>query len=265
MVYTLTWRRRRGGDRHRRKRTSDDVIMNGERDDAAAAAGGPLSDEAVADYLRRNPDFLARCPEALDGQEAPPRWSGDGVVDIHQFMLERLRGEMEELRTCAADLIETSRSNMSNQTRTHAAVLALLATADFAHTVRLIRDDLPLLLNVDVVTVGFEPAGRPLPGLALPDVQALPAGVVDDLVGAGQDVALQRAMTDDGSLFGAAAGIVRSAALARLRPGGGVPTGMLALGTRRPATFYPGQGTELVGFLALVVERCVHRWLDAPD
>ena len=239
--------------------------MSGERDDATTTAGGPLSDDAVAEYLRDNPDFLVRYPDALDGQEAPPRWDGDGVVDIHQFMLDRLRGEMEELRTCAADLIETSRSNMSNQTRTHAAVLALLATVDFAHTVRLVREDLPLLLNVDVVSIGFEPAERPLPGLSLPDVQTLPADAVDGLVGAGQDVSLERAMTDDGSIFGAAAGIVRSAALARLRPSGDVPTGMLALGTRHPATFYSGQGTELVGFLALVVEQCVHRWLDPPE
>ena len=239
--------------------------MSGEHDDAATAAGGPLNDEAVAEYLRRNPDFLARYPDALNGQESPPRWDGDGVVDIHQFMLDRLRGEMGELRTCAADLIETSRSNMSNQTRTHAAVLALLATVDFAHTVRLVREDLTLLLNVDVVSIGFEPAGRPVPGLSLPDVQALPADAVDGLIGAGQDVALVQAMTDDGSIFGAASGIVRSAALARLRPSGDVPTGILALGTRRPATFYPGQGTELVGFLALVVEQCVHRWLDPPE
>jgi uncharacterized protein YigA (DUF484 family) len=245
--------------------TSDDLTMSGNRDDAGTADAERLDDQTVVEYLRTNPDFLARFPDALDGQQAPDRWDGDGVVDIHQFMLDRLRREMDELRTCAADLIETSRSNMSNQTRTHAAVLAMMATIDFAHTVRLVRDDLPLLLNVDVVSICFEPAERPVPGLGLPDIQTLSVGTVDGLIGNGQDVALQQAMSDDGSIFAAAAGIVRSAALARLRPSGDVPTGMLALGTRRPAAFYPGQGTELVSFLALVVERSVHRWLDPPE
>jgi uncharacterized protein YigA (DUF484 family) len=239
--------------------------MSSETEDFAAPGADGLSDEAVAAYLRRNPDFLARRPDALDGQSAPARWSGDGVVDFQQYMLERLRGEMEELRTCASDLIETSRSNMSNQTRTHAAVLAMVGTADFAQTVRMVRDDLPLLLTVDAVTIGFEPAARPIAGLALPDVQRLPEGAVDGLLGAGQDVALLRQARDDGTVFGAAAGLVRSAALARIRPGAAVPVGLLALGTRGDAAFHPGQGTELVGFLALVVERCVHRWLDSAE
>ena len=240
--------------------------MSGDGDDATApdTAAEALTDEAVAAYLERHPEFLARHPEALESQAAPGRWSGDGVVDFQQYMLERLRREIGDLRACAADLIETSRSNMSNQTRTHAAVLALLGTSDFAQSVRIICDDLSLLLTVDAVTIGFEPAARPLAGLALPDVRRLPAGAVDRLIGAGQDVALHRDMDDDGTVFAAAAGLVRSAALARLRPGGVVPTGLLALGTRRQATFHAGQGTELIGFLALVVERCVHRWLDEP-
>ena len=239
--------------------------MSGDRDEAAEAAAETLSDEQVAAYLQRHADFLVRHPEVFDGLTPPARWDGEDVVDIQQHMLERLRDEMEELRRCASDLIETSRSNMSNQTRTHAAVLALLGTADFEHTLRIIRDDLPLLLSVDVVTVGFEPAAKPLAGLALPDIQRLPEGAVDRLLGDGQDVALHRKMADDGTVFGAASGLVRSAAMARVRPGRSIPVGVLALGTRRHDTFHPGQGTELLGFLALVVERCIHRWLDGPE
>ena len=240
--------------------------MTRERKDAATKMtvdAGSASPDQVADFLRRNPDFLAENPDVLGELEIPARWSGgDGVVDMQQFMLERLRGEVENLRSCAMDLIDTSRSNMSKQTHTHDAVLALLATDDFEQLMRIIAEQLPLLLDVDVVTVGFEPPRARLPGLVWPEIQRLPEGTVRRLLGAGQDVALLREMTDDGALFGSAAGLVRSAALARMRPDGAVPGGLMALGSRLDDAFNPGQGTELIAFLARVMERRIHRCLD---
>ena len=53
----------------------------------------------------------------LDALAPPARWSGDGVVDMQQYLINRNRSEMDELRDCAQDVIETSRSNMSTQTR----------------------------------------------------------------------------------------------------------------------------------------------------
>ena len=62
---------------------------------------------------------------------------------------------------------------------------------------------------------------EPAPGLELMigGIGRLHSGDVDRFVGAGRDVALYREMADDGTLFGAGAGLVRSAALARIRCG----------------------------------------------
>ena len=218
----------------------------------------------VAAYLRRHPDFLVRHPDVLDALTPPAYHSGDGIVDMQQFMLERLRGEVDNLRSCAMELIDTSRSNMSSQTRIHAAVLALLGIDDFEGLMRALADDLPLLLDMDAVIIGFEPAETPLPDLALPEVRRLPEGTVARLLGSAHDVLLLRDSADDGTVFGSVAGLVRSAALARLRPGHRVPVGMLAFGSRGPAAFHPGLGTDLVEFLTRVVERCIHKWLDGP-
>jgi uncharacterized protein YigA (DUF484 family) len=57
---------------------------------------------------------------------------------------------------------------------------------------------------------------------------------------------------------------VRSAALARLHPARDVPVGLLALGSRGD-DFYSGQGTELVGFLARVLEFCIRRCRETPQ
>lgn len=47
--------------------------------------------------------------------------------------------------------------------------------------------------------------------------------------------------------------------------GGGLPEGVLALGTRTEGTFHPQQGTELLSFLARVVEHAVRRWATADQ
>jgi uncharacterized protein YigA (DUF484 family) len=226
----------------------------------------PLSGEDVAAYLRNHRDFLSGHPDLLENIDLPSRWSGDdGVVDMQKFVLERLRGEVDNLRSCAIDLIETSRLNMSNQSRTNTAVLAVLSANDLDHGIHIITEDLPLFLDVDVVGVGFEPTKSPLPGLALPSIQRLPAGTVEGLLNADKDAVLMASMLDDGTLFGSGAGLVRSAALARLRgDGNGIPEGLLALGSRREGSFHPGQGTEVLIFLARVLERCLHGWLARP-
>jgi uncharacterized protein YigA (DUF484 family) len=38
--------------------------------------------------------------------------------------------------------------------------------------------------------------------------------------------------------------------------------GLLCIGTRKPEKFHPGQGTELLSFLARVLETTLGAWLD---
>ena len=218
-----------------------------------------LSAEQVADYLARHPEFFEANGHLFATMAAPGRWSGGGVVDIQKVMLDRRVEEIEELRNCAVEVIETSRTNMTVQTRTHAAVLALLTAITFDQLLRVVQEDLPLLLDVDVAILAFEAGDRPLAELVASETRYLKSGAVDELLGEDKDVRLIRDVRDDGTLFGGAAGLVRSAALTRLRPSRTMPAGLLALGSRS-GTFHPGQGTELLQFLARALESCVQRW-----
>ncbi|MBT6093498.1 MAG: DUF484 family protein [Rhodospirillaceae bacterium] len=231
-----------------------------------------VDEAAVLAFLARNPDFLASHPDVLAGMAAPGRWSGDGVVDMQQFLINRRESEMDELRDAAQDVIETSRSNMSVQTRTHGAVLSLLNARAWEDVLRVVTQDWPLLLDVDAVSLGFEVAPgpgdrlgeRPDERLMQNDIRQLPAGYVDRVLEGDSEVALFRQISDDGTLFAAAAGLVNSAALARIHAGPGWPTGMLALGGRVD-TFRPGQGTELLSFLSRVLESCLARLMEAEQ
>lgn len=240
--------------------------MTGKKEDAAAAKddGEDLGPERVARWLDSHPDFFVSRADLLSQMTFPSRWSGEGVVDLQRYMLERRQDEIENLRNCAIEVIETSRSNLSSQTRTHAGALALVAAGSFDDLLGVVTDDLPLLLDVDVATISFEAGSDGVHALISPHIGALDEGAVERLVGAGRDVALVHDIGADGDLFGAAAGLVRSAALARLHPAPDVPVGLLALGTRGD-DFYSGQGTELVGFLARVLEFCIRRCRETPQ
>jgi uncharacterized protein YigA (DUF484 family) len=238
--------------------------MTGSNNDAASEKPDELSSEQVSNFLSNNPKFFEENPDTLQSLEIPSRWTGDGVADMQKFMLEQLRGEIDNLRDCAQDVIETSRTNMSVQTRTHTAVLALLSASNFNQLISVIIEDFPLLLDIHVSIIGFEPASSSDTELQNDAVTCYLPGDVDQLTGQDEDVVLMQNVKDDGSLFGEGAGLVHSAALARLRPGLQTPMGLLALGARGSA-FYPGQGTELIGFLARVIERCIDRCLAATD
>jgi hypothetical protein len=104
-------------------KTPDDAtqIMTAERVKARVTAA------QVAEYLRRHPDFLLRHPDLLDGQAAPARKKGEGIIDLQQFMVEKLRRDVARLRADQDDILANTRDNLSTQERIHKAVLSLLA------------------------------------------------------------------------------------------------------------------------------------------
>lgn len=221
------------------------------------ASDPDLSDERVEEYLRDHPDFFMPRADLLQAMTPPARWSGSTVVDMQRYMVESLRGEIAGLRDCANEVIETSRANLATQARTHAAVLALVASPDIDTVVRAVADDLPILLDVDVALLSIEPGPGVEPMIG--GIGRLRTGDVDRFLGVGRDVSLYREMVDDGTVFGEGAGLVRSAALTRVRCGDDGPVGILAFGSRRDGAFHPGQGTELLRFLSRVVEACLCR------
>jgi uncharacterized protein YigA (DUF484 family) len=217
---------------------------------------------AVADYLRRHPDFLGEHPDLLTLLTPPELRRGEGVVDMQHFMLQRLRHDLTRLKAQQRALIATSRSNLTSQGRIHAAALAIISATSFEQLIQTVTTDLAVLLDVDVVTIGVESSTGPQPRLLRQGIQLLRRGMVDELLGAKRDSLLRHDIRGDATLFGAAAGLVRSEALLRIEVSDRAPTGLLCIGTRRPEKFQPGQGTELLCFLANVLERTIAAWLD---
>ena len=217
-----------------------------------------ISEKQVEAYLKEHPDFLTQHESLLDVLTPPMRWSGDKVVDLQSYMLDKLRDEQDDLKDAANLLINTTRENMLIQTRTHAGVIAMLEANTIENLIHVISMDMPMLLDVDAVSLCFETGGEDFGELDNTGVRWFAPNTVKKVLGSDNEFAkLLEHTSDDGSVFGEAAGIVRSAALARIGPQNKLPSGLLALGSRTKGSFHGGQGTDLLMFLARVLEHCL--------
>lgn len=219
--------------------------------------------EEVAAYLRNNPDFLVKHADLLHHLTPPSVDRGHGVVDLQAFMVERLRGEVGRLKEEQRELIGTSRANLNSQNRIHAAVLFLLDAQSFEQLIQTVTTDLAVLLDLDVACLVIESNGTDMPHVHKSGVRVVEPGAVRRWIGR-REVVLNSDTRGSEAIYGPAAGLVRSEALIRLQISSETPDGLLAFGSREPDMFHSGQGTELVVFLARVVERVIRGWLDLP-
>lgn len=238
-------------------------MRKGDEVGALRPADLELSADVVAAFLRAHPDFFAKHPELLRHLEAPKRHRGNSVVDFQHYMVEKLQRDVEGMQRERHDLIVTARDNLLNQTRVHAAVLALLEARDLATLLQSITTDLAVVLDLDVVTLVVESNGDNIPHVHGSGVRVVPPGTVERWL-EGRKIRLNDHKDGDPALYGEAAGLVKSEALLKLEISRLAPVGLLAFGSRSADMFHHGQGTELVGFLARTVELRLRAELDLP-
>ncbi|HXC29126.1 MAG TPA: DUF484 family protein [Stellaceae bacterium] len=230
--------------------------------DARELADREITAREVMGYLRRHPEFLDEHPEALRLLRPPSREIGEGVVDFQQFLYERQRRELNRVNLEYRNLIAVSRGNLASQSRVHKAALTILAAPSFGQLLQIVTTDLAVLLDVDAVTIAVENVAGITPRLNVQGIHLLEAGTIEERLGPDKPVLYEADVVGDPTLFGAAAGLVRSQALLRLRFGRETPMGLLCIGTRKPGRFHPGLGTELLGFLGRIVGLAIGLWLN---
>lgn len=222
---------------------------------------------AVRAFLKSHPDFLVDNPDLLEVLTPPAQHNGGNVTDLGHFMARRLQEQIARLKLEQRELISTGRANQTAQDQVHRAVMVMLDATSFEHLVHIVTRDLADVLDVDVVTLCAEAHnGSATPGRApTGGVFVLEPGTIDALVGPGSRARLGSDLPADPAIFGPAAGLVRSQALIRLSASRRAPAGLLAIGSRDDDKFDASHGTELLDFLARVLERLFRAWLDLPS
>lgn len=214
-----------------------------------------MTPESVLSFLHENPDFLLDHPEILPLQEG-------NVVNFQQAMVHKFRADKERSESRQRMMVDNARTNMTVQARVHAAVLRVVEARSFEELNEIVGSEIALMLQVDVVNLVFEQAAVANQVHFPAGMVLLPAGAINAMLG-DQDSFLQANIDGDPRLFGPAARLVKSQALMRLNVAQRVPDGLIVFGSRDPLLFADSQGTELVGFLADVIERMLRHFMHA--
>lgn len=175
---------------------------------------------------------------------------GEAVVDINAAARARLQAEIRKLKATNEALIALAKANLAVQAQTHSAILALLEADTLAALDRKLSGRVAGALNVDLVRVFIE-GHAPLRTAesilgAAPDLVKSLLGESAERLGP-----VDRRFAD--ALYGAQAGRQQAEAMVRLDIGG--RAGVMCLAARDHEAFTPKQGTDLLHFLARVIER----------
>lgn len=222
-----------------------------------------LTAEDVLAFLRGNPHFLQQHPEACDYLIPPKTGDSKNVADFRSFLIERLKNDKEQVLQTTQTLVENARSNMNNQQRIQAAILRLLEARTFDEFIHIITMDLSAMLDTDISVLIVETNGRDIPHIHTSGIRIVPEGTIDRWM-EGKSALLQSDIAGIEAIYGGAYTLVASQALLRVDISMGTPPAILAFGSRDPQMFQAGQGTEMICFLARIVERAFRSWLNLP-
>ncbi len=208
-----------------------------------------LHEDDVRNYLMMNPDFFDLNSDLLTLLKPTRSKRAKNVVDFQAILLERLQREVAALNDTQGTIIHASRSNMTTQARIHAAVLCLLEAEDYDHLCHIVCNDWSQILQVDSIIICFCDDGS----VALPEnnnIRLLKSDIITNFLGHETAAILRGNVEAALEIYGPATPLVKAEALIRLEETPHNPLGVLAFGSRDEDFFAPGQGTELLRFLA---------------
>lgn len=215
-------------------------------------AGRALDEDEpdIARFVAEHGDRLRGDPRLLEALGL--RLSGPNVVEFGPIALSRISAERAREESERKRLEAMARANFAAQAQTHAAVIDLLEARNHPDLARRVDDLARLRFGLAAGVLAME--GPPPPGWG-----ALVPGQVDLTLGAGKLARLGCVPTAHG-LFGELAPAVGSVALVRLAIWEPAHQGLLAFASLDAETFTADMGSELVSFIARVLERTAERW-----
>ena len=215
--------------------------------------GLPLEPTAVRRFLSDNPEFLREDLGLLD--ELGLKVAAGNVVDFGPAVLARVHAAQQREATQRQQIEETARANFSAQAQTHGAVIDLLDARNHSDLAWRLDELAQARFGLAAAVIALEHDERVPAGWKM-----LVEGQVDMILGGPQRLAAMGFAPTALGLFGDKAAQVRSMAMVRMAIWEPARQGVLAFGSLDPEGFTPDMGSELVAFLARVVERTAERW-----
>ena len=211
----------------------------------------PVDPSAVRRFLSDNPDFLKADAGLL--AELGLTVATSNVVEFAP--LARVHAAHQEEAKQRQLLEEVARANFNAQAQTHGAVVDLLDARNNSDLARRVDELARARFGLAAGVIALECDGLPPAGW-----KALVEGQVDLILDGPHRLARMGFAPTAMGLFGEGAGEIASMAMVRMAIWEPARQGLLAFGSTDPEGFTPEMGSELVAFLARVVERTAERW-----
>jgi uncharacterized protein len=220
------------------------------RDSASAAA------EAVKAYIRMHRAQLAADGELLS-LLLPQRFGDEGVIDLSQYVLEKLRAENQALRAERDALKSVNDRGMRLSEGVHRSMLDLLDARSFAEAIAVATASAPAF-GADRAVFCIEAADGIAQATSCDGVRLIAPGTVTAVVGPDGKGAI---LSGGGELLFGRTGY-RSIAAFRLALG--QHPALYVLGSLIENRF-DGRASEAdLGLFARALERAIRTWLDLP-
>jgi uncharacterized protein YigA (DUF484 family) len=213
----------------------------------------PLLAQDVRRFLSDNPAFLRDDDGLLD--ELGLKVAAGNVVDFGPAVMARVHAAHQREATQRQQVEETARANFSAQAQTHGAVVDLLDSRNHSDLARRVDDLAQNRFALAAGVIALETDAHPPAGWKM-----LVDGQVDMILGGPQRLARMGFAPTALGLFGERAEAIKSMAMVRMAIWEPSRQGLLAFGSTDEQGFTEEMGTELVAFLARVVERTAERW-----
>src|SRR4051812_17065556 len=212
----------------------------------------PVEPPAVRRFLADNPEFL-KGDAGLLAELGLTDATSSNVVEFAP--MARVHAAHQREAEQRALLEEIARANFAAQAQTHGAVVDLLDARNLADLARRVDELARTRFGLAAGIIAVETEGLPPAGW-----KHLVEGQVDLILDGPQRLARMGFAPTALGLFGPEAGEIASMAMVRMAIWEPSRQGLLAFGSTDPEGFTPEMGTELVAFLARVVERTAERW-----
>ncbi len=212
----------------------------------------PLLAQDVRRFLSDNPEFLRDDGGLLD--ELGLKVAAGNVVDFGPAVMARVHAAHQREATQRQQVEETARANFSAQAQTHGAVVDLLDSRNHSDLARRVDDLAQQRFGLAAGIIALETERPPAGWKMLVESQ------VDMILGGQQRLARMGFAPTALGLFGDRSGTIKSMAMVRMAIWEPAREALLAFGSTDPEGFTEDMGTELVAFLARVVERTAERW-----
>ena len=209
-----------------------------------------MSEQSVADYLRRNPDFFQRHDYLLPELELPHPGAGSAVSLIER-QVAVLRDQRHELKRKLLQLTQTARDNEHLLERIERLILELLSAPSGDELLLRLRHGLREDFHADAVEL------RWLDGDAQ---ETAMRKLFDKVITRNEPVCGHIAAAQAQLLFSKAADEMASGAVIPLfSPRDGHCVALLGIGSVDPRRFHAEMGTTFLRYLGAVLARLLAR------